>query len=165
MKRHFRRAVPGAGLLSLLFILVAATVHATEYRAGDLVVTNAWSRATPKGATIGVGYLELANQGKAPDRLLGASSPSAAKVEIHEMSMQGGVMRMRPLVGGLVIETVKLAPNGSHLMLIGLKSPLKKGDKVKAALNFEKAGKVEIELDVEAIGGAVPGGAMKDHRM
>ncbi len=115
-------------------------------KAGDLVITQAWSRATPGGAKIAGGFLTIENKGAAPDRLVSGSGDFAGKVEIHEMAMNNGVMTMRPLDKGLAIEpgkTVKLAPGGHHLMLMDLKKPLKQGDKVPLTLEFEKAGKVD----------------------
>src|SRR5271154_1385273 len=108
-------------LASAVFLatLIAAPVRAEEVQAGDLVITQAWSRATPGGAKIGVGYLTIENKGSTPDRLTGASAEVAGKVEVHEMVMNNGVMTMRPLDKGLIIDpgkTVKLAPGGSHLM-------------------------------------------------
>ena len=123
-----------------------APAHAQEVKAGDLVITQAWSRATPGGAKIAGGYLTIENKGAAPDRLVSGSGDFAGKVEIHEMAMNNGVMTMRPLDKGLAIEpgkTVKLAPGGYHLMLMDLKNPLKQGDKVPLTLEFEKAGKVD----------------------
>ena len=129
-------------------------VRAEEVKAGDLVITQAWARATPKGAKIGGGYLTIENMGTAPDRLIGGSADIAGSVQVHEMSMDGGVMKMHPLDKGLAIEpgkTVKLAPGGYHLMMMDLKSPLKKGDKLPITLEFEKAGKVQVSLDVEGV--------------
>src|SRR6202051_1100180 len=117
--------------VAVLWCSLAAPVHAQEVRAGDLVITQAWSRATPGGAKIGGGYLTIENKGSAPDRLIGGSADVASKVQVHEMAMKNGVMTMRPLDNGLMIEpgkTVKLAPGGYHLMLFDLKSPLKHGD-------------------------------------
>jgi copper(I)-binding protein len=94
---------------------LVAPAHADEVKAGDLVITQAWTRATPKGAKIGGGYLTIENKGTAPDRLIGGSADIAGSVQIHEMSMDKGVMQMRPLESGLAIEpgkTVKLAPGG-----------------------------------------------------
>ena len=145
----------------LAVVLMAAPVRADEVKAGDLVITQAWSRATPGGAKVGGGYLTIENKGTTPDRLIGGSADVAAKVQVHEMSMNNGVMTMRPVEEGLVIEpgkTVKLAPAGYHLMIMDLKSPLKQGDKVPVTLEFEKAGKVAVTLDVEGIGAQGPGG-------
>jgi copper(I)-binding protein len=136
-------------------------VRAEEIKAGDLVITQAWARATPKGAKIGGGYLTIENKGSAPDRLIGGSGDIAGKVEVHEMAVDNGVMKMRPLDKGLTIEpgkTVKLAPGGYHLMMFDLKGPLKQGEKVPVTLEFEKAGKVAISLDVQGLGAQAPGG-------
>jgi periplasmic copper chaperone A len=144
----------------VLTCLFAAATRAEEVKAGDLVITQAWSRATPKGAKIGSGYLTIENKGSAPDRLVGISADIAGKVEVHEMAMNNGVMTMRPLDKGLTIDpgkTVKLAPNGYHLMMFDLKSPLKQGDKVPVTLEFEKAGKVQLSLDVQGVGAQGPG--------
>jgi copper(I)-binding protein len=152
------------GCAALLLALFAAPAAADEVRAGDLVITQAWSRATPGGAKIAGGYLTIENKGAAPDRLMGGTGDVAAKIEVHEMGTKDGVMTMRPLDKGLVIEpgkTVKLAPGGYHLMLMDLKAPLKQGDKVPLALEFEKAGKVNLSLDVQAVGAQAPGGNME----
>lgn len=152
-----------AALLSLF----GAHAHAKEVKAGDLVITQAWSRATPGGAKIAGGFLTIENKGAAPDRLISGSGDIAGKVEIHEMAMNNGVMTMRPLDKGLAIEpgkTVKLAPGGYHLMLMDLKQPLKQGDTVPLTLEFEKAGKVSLSLDVQGVGAQAPVGEMKhDH--
>src|ERR1700724_3562068 len=139
--------------------LFAAPALAQEVKAGDLVITQAWSRATPGGAKIGSGYLTIENTGSLPDRLIGGSGDVAGKVEVHEMTMNNGVMTMRPLDKGLTIEpgkTVKLAPGGYHLMMSDLKSPLKRGDKLPVTLEFEKAGKVTVSLDVQGVGAQGP---------
>jgi copper(I)-binding protein len=148
---------------SVVFVaaLCAAPARAQEVKAGDLVITQAWTRATPNGAKIGGGYLTIENKGSAPDRLIGGSAEIAGKVEVHEMAMKNGVMTMRPLDNGLTIEpgkTVKLAPGGYHLMMFDLKSPLKQGDKLPLTLDFEKAGKVKLSLDVEGVGAKGPAG-------
>jgi len=142
--------------------LFAAPACAQEVKAGDLVITQAWSRATPSGAKIAGGYLTIENKGTAPDRLVGGSGDIAGRVEVHEMAMNNGVMTMRPLDKGLTIDpgkTVKLAPGGYHLMIMDLKSPFKQGDKVPVTLEFEKAGKVTLSLDVQGVGAQAPAGA------
>ena len=144
-----------------LLALVGAPAQAQEVKAGDLVITQAWSRATPGGAKIAGGFLTIENKGAAPDRLTAVSGDVAGKVEIHEMAMNNGVMTMRPLDKGLAIDpgkTVKLAPGGYHLMLMDLKGPMKQGDKVPLTLEFEKAGKVALSLDVQGVGAQAPGG-------
>ncbi len=147
--------------IALMAVFIAAPARADEVKAGDLVITQAWSRATPGGAKIGGGYLTIENNGKTADRLLGGTADIAAKVEVHEMSTDNGVMKMRPVEGGLTIDpgkTVKLAPSGYHLMIMDLKAPLKQGEKVPVTLNFEKAGKVSIMLDVQGVGAKGPAG-------
>ena len=150
--------------VALVSALFAAPARAEEVKAGDLVITQAWARATPAGAKVGGGYLTIENKGSAPDRLIGGSADVAGKVELHEMSMNDGVMTMRELVKGLTIEpgkTVKLAPGGYHVMLMDLKSPLKQGDKVSVTLEFEKAGKAKLSFDVQGVGAQGP--AATDH--
>ena len=142
--------------------VLATPLRADEVKAGDLVITQAWSRATPGGAKVAGGYLTIENKGSAPDRLIGGSADVADKVQVHEMAANNGVMTMRPLDKGLAIEpgkTVKLAPGGYHLMLLDLKSPLKQGDKLPVTLEFEKAGKVKLSLDVQSVGAQGPAGA------
>ena len=146
---------------------LVAPARAEEVKAGDLVITQAWSRATPGGAKVGGGYLTIENKGAAADRLIGGSGEVSARIEVHEMAMNNGVMTMRPLDNGLVIEpgkTVKLAPGGYHLMMFDLKEPLKQGDKVPITLEFEKAGKVKLSFDVQGVGAQGPAGARQSGR-
>jgi copper(I)-binding protein len=153
------RTLAYAALAAALF---AAPVRAEEVKAGDLVITQAWSRATPSGAKVAGGYLTIENKGSAADRLLGGSGDIADKIQVHEMAMNNGVMTMRPLDKGLTIEpgkTVKLAPGGYHLMMFDLKAPLKQGDKVPVTLEFEKAGKVKLSLEVQGVGAQAPAGS------
>jgi periplasmic copper chaperone A len=152
----------GLACAALLFGMCATSALAEDVKAGDLVISQGWARATPGGAKIGGGFLTIENKGSAPDRLIGASSDAAGKIEVHEMAMNDGVMKMRPLDNGLAIEpgkTVKLAPGGYHLMMMDLKNPLKQGDKMPISLQFEKAGKVAVTLDVEGVGAQGPMGA------
>jgi copper(I)-binding protein len=149
------------GYAVLLASLLAAPARAQEVRAGDLVITQAWSRATPGGAKIGSGYLTIENKGSTADRLIGGSGDVTDRIEVHEMTTSNGVMTMRALDKGLAVEpgkTVKLAPGGFHLMMFDLKSPLKQGDKVPVTLEFEKAGKVKLAFDVLGVGAPGPAG-------
>jgi copper(I)-binding protein len=149
-------------LAAFALAISAAPSLAHDVKAGDLVISQAWSRATPGGAKVAGGYLVIENKGTAPDRLVGVSADIAGKSEIHEMAMDNGVMKMRALEKGLVVEpgkTVKLAPGGNHLMLQELKGPFKQGDKVPVTLQFEKAGKVAVSLDVQGVGAQAPGDA------
>jgi copper(I)-binding protein len=141
----------------------AGIASAHDYKVGSLNIVHPWTRATPKGATVGGGFLKITNNGTEPDRLVGGSSPISARFEIHEMSMDNGVMRMRQLKDGLVIkpgETVELKPGSLHLMFVDLKEPIKEGDRLKGTLEFEKAGKVEVDYVAVAVG-ASPSGEHK----
>lgn len=141
--------------LTLAVSLSAWVAQAADAQVGDLKLTAPWARATPKGAQVGGGYLSITNTGNAADRLIGGSTEVSAKFEVHEMSMSGGVMKMRSLAAGLEIkpgETVELKPGGYHVMFVGLKQPLMQGQPFKATLVFEKAGRVEVSFDVRSIG-------------
>jgi periplasmic copper chaperone A len=167
--RIFKPLAGIAMLGAMVSCLLAAPVRAEEVKAGDLVISQAWSRATPGGAKTGGGFLTIENKGSAPDRLVAVSGDFAGKIEVHEMSVKNGVMTMRPVENGLTIEpgkSVKLAPGGYHLMMLDLKAPLKQGDKLPVMLEFEKAGKVAVTLDVQGVGAKGPaadGGKMDGH--
>jgi periplasmic copper chaperone A len=166
-------------LLAATLAVLAGAAAAETYTAGSIEVSNPWARATPKGAQVGGAYMTITNKGTEADRLLGGSSTVASKIEVHQMSMDNGVMMMRPVAGGLEIkpgQTVELKPDSLHLMLMGLKQPLMQGQHLKATLEFAKAGKVEVDYAVEAMGaqgpsagtsgtghGAMPGMPGMDH--
>jgi periplasmic copper chaperone A len=142
--------------------LAVSAASAAEYKAGSLEISDPWSRATPKGSSVAAGYMTIKNSGSTPDRLISGSSDVAPKFEVHEMKMEDGIAKMRPVKGGLEIkpgETVELKPGSFHVMFVGLKKPLSAGDQFKATLVFEKAGNVNIDYDVRAMG-SQPGGAM-----
>jgi copper(I)-binding protein len=152
-------------LSALLLALLAGNAAAHEYKLGSLTIGHPWSRATPKGAKVAAGYMKIINSGTAPDRLIAVSSEISPRVEIHEMSMDGGVMKMREVKGGLEIpagQTVELKPSSYHLMMMNPTKQIEKGERVKGSLTFEKAGKVDVEFAVEAMGGTPGGGDMKD---
>ena len=139
----------------MLALLWSDAALARDYTLGNIFIDDPWSRATPPSAMSGAGYLTLTNKSTAPDRLIAARSAAAGHVEIHEMKMDGNVMRMRELDKGLEIlpgATVTLAPGGFHLMLMGLKKPLTRDTRVPLTLVFEKAGSIDVELAVEAMG-------------
>ena len=148
-----------AFLCAGLFGLAVTTAHARDYKAGSLDIADPWSRATPKGSSVAAGYMKIKNTGSAPDRLISGSSDVASKFEVHEMTMENGVAKMRPVKGGLEIkpgDTVELKPGSFHVMFVDLKKPLTAGDHIKATLVFEKVGSVNVEYDVLAMG-AEPG--------
>jgi copper(I)-binding protein len=143
----------------LIAAALAAFVSSTPAAAHDIAVNQAWSRATPKGAKVAGGYLTIENRGVRPDRLLSASSGVAAKVEIHQMRTQDGIMTMRALDDGLTIPpdaTVTLAPGGDHIMFVGLIAPFEEGQHVPVSLNFERAGRIEAGFEVGSIGAKGP---------
>lgn len=151
-------------MITLLLAGLAGNAQAHEYKVGSIEIQHPWARATPKGAAVAGGYLKVTNNGTTPDRLIGGSVDVAQKFEIHEMSMDGGVMKMRELKDGLEIPpgaTVELKPGSYHIMMMNLAHPLGKGEKVKASLEFEKAGKVDVEFAVQPIGGSAPSDDMK----
>jgi periplasmic copper chaperone A len=146
---------PTSIMLAVALTSLAATAHANDYKLGSLEIDHPWSRATPNGAKAAVGYVVIKNTGSAPDRLVGASLTGAGEGQVHSMTMNGGVMTMRPVARGLEIkpgETVELKPQSFHLMFLDLKQPLAKGQPVKGTLNFEKAGSVDVEFAVESMG-------------
>ena len=148
-------------LLAAMLAVAASAASAHEFKAGSLEIKHPWSRATPKGATVAGGYLKIVNTGTTPDRLIGGTIAAAPKFEIHEMSMEGGVAKMRQLPKGVEIkpgQTVEFKPGGYHLMFVGITAPFQQGKSVKGTLEFEKAGKIEVEYAVEAIGGTPRGG-------
>ena len=141
---------------ALLLTLVASSALAHDYKLGPIVINHPWSRATPKGATVAGGYLKITNTGTTPDRFVSGSSDAGKRFEIHEMSMNGDVMKMRELKDGVEIApgaTVEFKPGSYHVMFVDIAKPFAKGDKVKASLTFEKAGKLDIEFWVGDIGG------------
>lgn len=140
-------------------ILIAAPAVAQDYKVGSIKIEQPWARATPKGATIGAGYMKITNTGSEPDRLVGGSVAFAARFEVHSMTMEQGVMKMREVKDGLEIkpgETVELKPGGYHVMFVDLKQPLKQGEDVSVTLKFAKAGTIDVKYPVEAIGAGGP---------
>ncbi|WP_324132649.1 copper chaperone PCu(A)C [Bosea sp. (in: a-proteobacteria)] len=142
--------------IAALSLSLGGTALAHDYKVGALVIDHPWSRATPGGAKVGGGYLTVENKGAASDRLVAATAPAiAGRTEIHEMAVTNGVMTMRPLADGIAIPAggkVEFKPGGYHVMFMELKQPLRQGERFKGTLTFEKAGSVEVEFAVEAVG-------------
>ncbi len=149
--------------LALAFILLLAPAHAQTVP-GAIAVQSAWARATPAGARTGAVYLTLVNNGAAEDELVAASTPVADRAQLHTERIENGVMKMRPSAAVDVKPgaTVMLKPGGVHVMLIGLKQPLKEGESFPLTLEFARGGKREVEVRVAGIGamGMSDGGAM-----
>ena len=155
-------SLTGAAVAALALAGVATTASAADYDVGTIHIAQPWARATPKGASAGAAYLTITNKGTAPDRVSCVSSDDSAKCQIHTMTMDNGVMKMRPVEGGLEIkpgQTVTLKPGGLHVMLVELKHPLEQGKAAEATLQFEKAGTVKVAFPVLALGAPTPGAA------
>ena len=145
--------------ITLTIMVASISAFAQNYTVSSLRIDHPWSRATPRGAAIGAGYLLIENKGNITDRLVSVMAEIAGRTEIHDMKVESGVMKMRPLAQGIEIApgaNAILAPGGYHLMFLDLKQPLVQGQRFKATLVFEKAGAVEVEFAVEAMG--APGG-------
>ncbi|MEO8278438.1 MAG: copper chaperone PCu(A)C [Ideonella sp.] len=147
-----------AGLL-LSGLLFSPWVAAQVVKAGAVEIGQVQARSTAAGQSMSSAYLDIRNGG-GPDKLLSAASPVASAVEMHTMSMDGNVMRMRQIdaIELPAGQSVELKPGGLHLMLMGLKQPLAVGSHFEMTLVFEKAGPVKVQVDV-----AAPGGAMHKH--
>lgn len=158
-----------APMLGALFLgLLGAAVSADPLSQGDLVLSQGYVRAMPPNAPVAGGYVTIANHGSQDDRLIAARSPQAGEVQIHEMTMQGDVMKMRELPDGLPIPaggTVELKPGGYHLMFMQVAKPFAEGETVETTLVFEKAGEIALPLPVQARNAAsrAPQGHSSDH--
>lgn len=158
---RFRSFEERLGIITFAFAMLFAAAQgslAHEFKAGDLEIMHPWSRATPDGAKVAAGYAKIKNNGASADRLVSATGEIAAVAQIHEMAVDAaGVMTMRQLADGLEIPagaTVELKPGSFHIMFMDLTQPAKEGVKFKGTLTFEKAGKVDVEFAVDAVGGA-----------
>jgi hypothetical protein len=156
-----------AGAAAWYAALASPAAAAGDYDVGSIHISQPWSRATPKGAASGAGYMTLTNKGAAPEKVSCVSDDASAQCQIHSMTMEGGVMKMRPVEGGLEIkpgESVTLKPGGYHMMFLDLKHPLEQGKTVKATLKFDHAGTIDVDYPVLAIGAPAPsasaGGSM-----
>lgn len=159
MRRPHGRALVLAGAIAAIGLPLSAHAQQSQTQdASGISVVEPWSRATPPGSKIGVGYLTIHNTSDSADQLTGAASPVANRVEMHTMSMTNGVMKMRPVkavevpAGG----SVTFGPGGYHLMLMGLKHPLKTGETVPITLKFAHAGKLSVDAQVGSIGATTP---------
>ena len=143
-------------LAMLIAAFASGGAFGHDYQLKTLHIDHPFTRATPPGAKVAGAFMTIANKGKDPDRLIKVTSPAANLVQIHEMAIDGGIMKMRA-VQGVDLKpgaTVELRPGGFHVMLDGLKQPLKRGDQIPLTLTFEKAGSIEVKVDVEAMGAA-----------
>ena len=138
-------------LIALAITTPLALAHG--YKLGTLAIAHPWAKATIPGQPVAGGFLKITNNGTEPDRLLKITSGVSDMIQIHEMKVEDGIMKMGEIPGGLEIApgaTVELKPGGLHVMFMGLKAPLKEGETVKATLTFEKAGTVDVEFKIDA---------------
>ena len=135
-------------ILLLAMFAFAASTLAHEYAQGDIRIVKPWSRPLPAVSTNGAAYMTVMNQGNAPDRLVSVSTPAAMKAELHNHTMEGGVMKMRRVEAVDIVpgKASILEPGGLHVMLMGLERPLVDGESFPLTLNFERAGSVEVEV-------------------
>lgn len=151
-----------AFIITAMFAAWAAIpTQAEDVTIGNLKISAPWARATPKGAGVGGGYMKVTNTGTAPDRLVGGSTDISRTFEVHEMTIEGGVMKMRRIAAGLEIkpgQTIELKPGGYHIMFVGLKKQLMQGDHFTVKLEFAKAGNVDVDFSVAGIGAQTGGG-------
>ena len=150
-----------AGIALLLIVGSSGQLRAQAPQGKTITVADAWARATPKGSTTAVIYMTAINNGQDADRLLGATTPMAEKVQLHSNTNDNGIMKMRELTS-IEIEAgkeVALKPGGTHAMLVGLKQPLIAGQSFPLTFEFEKAGKIDVTVSVEKVG------AMEHHHM
>ncbi|GAB5470876.1 MAG: copper chaperone PCu(A)C [Rhodospirillales bacterium] len=145
-------------LAATLLLIFPAGLAAHDFKVGDITADHPWARATAGQAPNGAAYMTLTNAGETADFLTGASGDVAERIELHTHNMVDGVMQMRPVEKMQVApgEPTVLRPGGLHIMLIGLKAPLKQGEMVPLTLTFEKAGTLEIEVAVESVGAMEP---------
>ena len=140
-------------LLAALLLPVFSAANATDYKAGDLLVSDPWSQELPPNAPTVAAYFVIHNTGATPDRLLSAETPVADKAELHEHVMQGALMKMQQMPSMAVPAKGDLtfAPMAYHVMLLGLKdrSVLADGKQFPLTLTFEKAGKVQVDVSVQ----------------
>ena len=142
-----------------LVLTGVAMVEPGQALAGDqaagVKIEKPWTRVTPPGAKVAAGFMTITNTGSQADRLVGGSVSLAKRIEVHEMSMKDGVMRMNEVANGIEIApgaTVVLKPGGYHLMFLGLTAAPKQGEPVKGKMKFEKAGEMAVEFTVAPLG-------------
>ena len=139
-------------IFSLIFILSAPLAWSQPITVGTLSITQLWARPAPINGGNGAAYLSITNNGQQPDRLVSVSGEIAKQVQLHRMSMENNIMRMREIEGGIELpagQTVRLSAGGMHIMMLGLRHPLKAGEHFALTLHFEHAGDVEVKVKVQ----------------
>jgi copper(I)-binding protein len=138
---------------ALVLATAALTAHARDYSVGALHIEHPHARAMPPGARTGAAYLAIENRGREGDVLQSARTPRAASVELHTMSSEGGMMRMREVreVALPPQRTTIFGPSGLHIMLVDPKPPLRQGETFPLTLTFARAGSVTVDVEVESM--------------
>jgi copper(I)-binding protein len=147
------KGIAFATALTLGALVSFADARAHEIKLGDLVIGHPWSRQSPMGAGVAAGFMTISNTGTQEDRLVKATAAVTPNVQLHEMKMDGDVMKMVEVPGGIVIppgSTVELKPKSLHIMFMDLKAPVGEGEVIAGTLTFEKAGTVDIQYEVMA---------------
>lgn len=142
-------------------VLAVAIAVSAQAAPRSINIENPWARETVEGQAAGGGFMTIVNNGQREDQLVSASSPASREVQVHTMSMDGGLMRMRQLTDGLTIPAkgkVELKPRGLHIMFIGLKKPLRPGTSVPVTLKFRHAGSMAAQFKVQAMTAPMPMG-------
>ena len=140
--------------IATIVFCMSTDAMANDYKVGSIEISSPWSRATPKGAQTAIGYMTIKNNGSTADRLVGGSIDIADRFQLHAMTMEDGVAKMRELSDVEIKpgQTIEFKPGGSHVMFVNLKRPLSKGDHINGTLVFEHAGTAKIEYSVGGIG-------------
>ncbi len=145
---------PQALVPALALSAMASAALAHGYKTGNLAIQSPWSRETASGQTAGGGFMTVTNEGASEDRLLSGTSPVAAEVQLHTMTMDGGVMRMRQVRGGIAVPakgTLELKPGSYHIMFMGLKRQLRQGERFPVTLRFQRTGSVTVQFAVQPV--------------
>lgn len=145
---------PKSLVLALALSAIASAALAHGYQAGRLTIQHPWSRETAAGQAVGGGFMTITNEGAMEDRLVSGTSPVAAEVQLHTMTMDGGVMRMRQVEGGIAVPargTLELKPGSYHIMFMGLKRQLRQGEGFPVTLRFQRAGSVTVQFAVQPV--------------
>jgi copper(I)-binding protein len=150
--------------LAATVLAIHGTALAHDYKVGNIEIDDLWVRATAPGQKAGGGYMEIENEGKAPDQLIGIKSDAAESVSMHQTVTANGISTMREVDGGLAVPAngeLKFAPGGYHIMFMKLKAPFKEGMEIPATLTFRDAGEVQVKFKVKPLTYKAP--AMSGH--
>ena len=140
--------------IAAIAAIAAAPIAAASVRIGSLAIDGAWSRETAAGQVVAGGFMTISNKGASEDRLVSGTSPVAAEVQLHTMTIDGGVMRMRQLAGGIAVPargTLELKPGSYHIMFMGLRRQLRQGERFPVTLRFQRAGNVTVQFAVQPV--------------